>query len=81
MLIKIMNPVDTLVYRYPELKVYVIADDVKLGMHDKDEERLARKMAAATNDLIQLVEVDEHMQVSRGEGGKTVACVKGWERE
>ena len=58
MLIKVMNPVDTVVHRYPELKVYVIADDVKLGMHDKDEERLARQMAEATHELVRLVEVE-----------------------
>ena len=44
--------------------MYVIADDVKLGMHDKDEERLARQMAEATHELVRLVEVTEHMQAS-----------------
>ena len=53
--------------------MYVIADDVKLGLHDDNEERLARRMEAATHERIRLAEEDEHMQVSRGEGGNTVA--------
>ena len=73
MLLKLMKPVDTVIEKFPALNVYVIADDVKLGLHDEDEERLSRTMEAATHELIRLTEEDEHMQVSRGKGGKTVA--------
>jgi hypothetical protein len=73
MLLKLMKPVDTVIEKFPALNIYVIADDVKLGLHDEDEERLSRTMEAATHELIRLTEEDEHMQVSRGKGGKTVA--------
>ena len=73
MFLKLVRPLDALQYEFTKLRIFLIADDVRLGMQDHSETKLAKNMEAATERAIQLLEEEEHMQVSRGPGGKTVA--------
>ena len=53
--------------------MYLIADDIRLGMHAREQEQLVRETVRVTDRAIQLLEEKEYMEVSKGEGGKTVA--------
>ena len=73
MFIKLVRPLDTLQREFLDMRMYVVADDVRLGFHHHDEDKLARITGEATDRAVQLLEDEEHMEVSRGQGGKTIA--------
>ena len=73
MFIKLIKPLDTLQADFPSMRMFVVADDVRLGFQHRDEENLAVNTLKATERSVQLLEEDEHMEVSRGAGGKTIA--------
>ena len=73
MFLKLVRPLDKLQLGCEGLSLYVVADDLRLGMQHKDEHILAARTTTATQKAIELLEDEEHMQVSRGEGGKTIA--------
>ncbi len=76
MFLVLVKPMDTLVVEYPCLDIFVIADDVKLGVKGRDEDWVAKTTADISNRCIGLLEDELHMEVSRDKGtssGKTVA--------
>ena len=75
MLLALMGPLDELVRANTSLKVFVVADDAKFGLTG-EEATVAQQLGKVTAECIDLLEVRQGMQVSRGRGGtvgKTVA--------
>ncbi len=75
MFLMLIGPLDELVGRHQALKIFVIADDIKLGVTGPGH-KVPSDMEAAARDCIELLEKGLHMQVSRDVGdqsGKTVA--------
>ncbi len=76
MFLVLVKPMDTLMVEYPCLDIFVIADDVKLGVKGRDEDWVAKTTVDISNRCIGLLEDELHMEVSRDRGtggGKTVA--------
>ncbi len=75
MFLVLVGPLDELLARHRDLRIFVIADDIKLGVVGHETE-VPRAMEDATRDCIELLEQGLHMQISRdhgGQPGKTVA--------
>ena len=73
MFLKLIKPLDALQTEFPKLRMFLVADDVRLGLQSSNEVMLAKNTTEVTDRAITLLEEEEHMQVSRGTGGKTVA--------
>ena len=73
MFIKLVKPLGALQCEFVDMRIFVIADDVRLGFQHGDEDRLVRVAGGATERAIQMLEEQEHMEVSRGRGVKTIA--------
>ena len=65
MFIKLIKPVDALQNEFPILRMYVVADDVRLGFQHQGEDKLATLTAAATKRALQLLEEEEHWRYPR----------------
>ena len=75
MALALMGPLDKLCEWHPRMELFVIADDVNIGIEGKDEEEVARLTEDAVKDCIRLLEVEQGMEVSRDtkqSKGKTV---------
>ncbi len=75
MFLMVIEPLDTILKEYDSIRIFVIADDVKIGVTG-GEQQVADTMGDVTRRCIQLLEDGLHMQVSRDsakEKGKTVA--------
>ena len=73
MFVELIKPLDALQTEFPKLRMFLVADDVRLGLQSSNEVMLAKNTTEVTDRAITLLEEEEHMQVSRGKGGKTVA--------
>ena len=73
MFLKLVRPLDQLQIEFPSLRMFLVADDVRLGVQHHNEDVLIRKTDQIAKRAVQLLEGEEHMQVSRGVAGKTVA--------
>ncbi len=75
MYLMLLGPLDTLVKEYTALRIFVIADDIKLGIAG-NQDVVVDVMKGATRRCIGLLEQGLSMEVSRnvdGKKGKTVA--------
>ena len=77
MLMILMGPLDRVLRNHIGLRIFLVADDVKMGCIG-DEEEVAVQLGQAAAQCIHEVEEDLHMEVSRrrkpgAEEGKTVA--------
>ena len=73
MFLKLVKPLDQLQSEFICLRMFLIADDLRLGVQHQDEEVLIRTTDKVTKRAIELMEHEQHMEISRGQGGKTVA--------
>ncbi len=76
MFIVLIGPLDQLLREFSSLTIFVIADDVKLGVTGADEDKVSAEMSKVSARCVELLEDGLHMEISRDTDtavGKTVA--------